>query len=211
MPNDKQTDLMVHTEILLDKNDIVAIAVAEAEKKIRQNVAMCKAAVKNCDEKIESFEEEFELEGNAFLDKKANPRFKSIKTKISSLQLKLKTVLEYSTQPPEYCLQYSKDINSFTISIQTESDCSLTIVNETFPATKSQEAIAAKIATLNQAKINFISEGNDWKRKQSDIPALERQMRAQVARNEAEKTVTGKAMVKAMLDNLDATIKMIGV
>lgn len=213
----ENNQLVVQTEVNLDKNDIVAIAVAEAEKKIRQNVIACRNRVKECEEDIEKNETRFEVEGENFLAKKSNKLFKSIETKVSKIGYGINVRLKFSVSSqqdanPDYPDQF---INSFRIYLmQTEKFIDrhqFAMIKKEFPITKAQAALAEKSRQLSDQKQQATEQGVEWRRKQSDIPALERQMRAEVARAEMKKSKTGQAIIKSMMDNLNNTIALIGM
>ena len=85
------------------------------------------------------------------------------------------------------------------------------IMAQRYLTTKRQLEINEKLQELHEQKAQLLSEGVAWRSKQSDIPALERQMRAKVARAQMEKTKVGKDILKSMMDNLDDTVNLIGI
>jgi hypothetical protein len=213
MTEKPQTDLVVQTDVLIDKNDIVAVAVAQAEMKIRNNVKRCKQKIEDNNTQIDVLVKKFKTDGENMMNKKFAAKFKSIDLKIQSLKLDLKIEKEFNIQRSGNALnEHGKNItNQISIYIiHVDSKQTINLIDEKFPATKAQVALAQSIKNLKDLNEDLTTEGANWRKKLSDIPAIERQMRAKVAEAEMNKTETGRKILSSMLENLDSTIKMIG-
>lgn len=206
-------DLAIQTEVNLDKNDITAIAVAEAEKRIRARIREYQKLVENYDQQIQALDEQFELETKAYFEKKVSKTFQNISKKIAATQLGLKTLLEIQNDSLTHIGKtYSMEkFNTVTIKIFSEKFGSLILFHENYKPVAFQFKIKEQYNMLKTKKNEAAATGVQWQQKKSDIPALERQMRAHVARTEINKTKIGKTLIDTMMKNLDETIKMIGM
>jgi hypothetical protein len=209
-------ELAIQTEVNLDKNDVTAIAVAEAEKRIRARIRGCQQLVEDYDRQINELNEQFELETKTYFEKKVSKTFQNISKKIAATQLGLKAELKIKSEGLHsgYLIRKTHQMEKFntvTINIYKKEFGSMPLFNEQHKPLAFQYKIKEQLDALKAKKAEAAATGVQWQQKKSDIPALERQMRAHVAKAEINKTKTGKALIDTMMKNLDNTIKMIGM
>jgi hypothetical protein len=200
-------EFQVQAEMHLDKNDIVAIAVAEAEKKIREQLTFIKTRIHSIEEDIEKSDQVFVCDGESLLKRKIGKKIKDFSAKVSALGFGLEAEIDIDVMID----QVEELTNNYLLSICGKDGTRMKIISKSFPATKVQLDIKDQKTKMHEQKAKLLGDGVKWRSKQSDIPALERQMRAKIARAQLEKSKGGQSILKSMLKNLDDTVNLIGM
>jgi hypothetical protein len=210
--------IMTQAELQFDKNDIAAIAVAEAEKKMRMTIKELRAQLIDNDKAIGNVEEEIELLGSQIIDVKLKPKLKLIKaglkvTKIKNFSVELHESIEVF---PIDQVESSYPINGYSIHVgimnQTSKlfDSHICIEKDSLKATQLQITAMKKYRVLKQQKDQLTQDSLDWRRKLGDMPALERQIKAALAKRQIESAKGGKELIQNLLKNFENDLKMLG-
>jgi hypothetical protein len=214
--------LQISTEIDFDKDDVAAIAVAEAEAHIRRTINRLTAQVKYVTDGIEKSKKKVVNIGEALIEIKFAQKVKVIKaglvqTKIPRLVVEVIANIDI---PKWEILKNSstaaRHVNYYSISIvkmdkdNVESG-TMKIEENSLPMNKEQHKLV-KLIHDEKNKLRLLKkDAIDWRRKLSDIPALERQVRAKLAKDHLSKSKEGKAMIQNLINNFDETVKLLGM
>ena len=210
--------IVTETGMNFDKNDISAIAIAEAEKKMRMTIKKLRGQLIGTEKAIEHVNAEIEILGLDAIRVKVKSKLKTIQTGLKVTKIKgLTTDLEESvdTMPFDETSSDHK-INRYSISIglyDKDAKCfSRTIMVESdgFKATQQQTTAMKKYQALEEQKRQFTNDSIDWRKKLSDMPALERQIKATLARRQIESAKGGKELINDLLKNFESNLLMLG-
>ena len=210
--------IVVTKEIDIDKNDIANIAVAEVENKIRKNIKALKKSLDTTEKAIAAAQgafEDYSAKYTTRLGNRAAKKFTRIKTafKLSGFkEVKIDVSVSYNTTPTTLLddYEYRKKSNCYQVALMTDEG-SLKLKSQFLSVTKEQVKLAKDCLDLAKKKQEIIDESLKWRRKMADLPSIERQFKAKIARETMGKTKEGKAIINSLLKNLDADIKMLGV
>lgn len=221
-PNENVKTLEISTGIEFDKDDVATIAVAEAEVRIRKTIKQYAAQVASVERLIEINKDKIINAGKTLVDSKFAQKIKTIKaglvkTGIPRLDVTVFTEVSAISWNQLKESPSAKNFNAYSLFI-VKTDKSdkqfvdkLTVEQGAFPATKEQRSLAKLIHDDNEKLTALKKESIDWRRKLSDIPMLERQVRAKLAKDHVSKTKEGKAMIEGLVNNFDETVKFLGM
>ena len=84
------------------------------------------------------------------------------------------------------------------------------IERESFPATQHQRTAMKSYQDLMEQKDQLTHDSLDWRRKLGDISAMERQIKAALAKRQIESTKGGKELVRDLIKNFENDLLMLG-
>jgi len=211
--------IVSETGLQFDKNDIAAIAVAEAEKKMRMNIKKLRIRMTETEDAISHVQDEIKTLGIETIDLKTKNRIKVIKTGLKATKIK-NLVVEIESSITTVALnEISADysINSYTIRIgiwdkdtKYFSGKNIAIETDCLVATQLQRTAMKKYQTLNEQHKQLTSDSLDWRRKLGDIAAMERQIKAALAKRQIESSKGGKAIIESLLKNFENDLQLLG-
>jgi len=215
MSNNTEKDLTVFTNVNFDKNDVILVAVAKAEKQLRKNVKEEMEKQKAAEERVKEIDE--------LLDKEADTyphAVKLIVKKVTELA-KMYDVDAKEVKPVidiEHEINYgygdsepNEEGNRYTVSYKHRRSgyVSIRVIKDT-PLTAIQKNLCKQKRTAKEEAQIHQSTALEWKRKLSDIDTFERQIKAYVIEQSLGTTEEGKKLLESMDKNFENTIKMIG-
>jgi len=204
----------ISSNFQIDKQDIVTVAIARGEKKIREKVKEAQAAIAELNKEIDSKIKFITKHGEAAVDEALEEISFDVGVAITALE---KYGIKAETRDREVdinaILSYHKKKNfkpnHGAISIHRDRQ-QLLIKSVDIAITDDQIRLIEEHAALQTQKEQLTTEAVGWKKKLSDMPAFERQMRAVVVQDEMNKTENGKAILAALDKNFEDAILMIG-
>ena len=206
------TEIVQTANLDFDKEDIAAIAIAEAEIKMRETVKTIRKHIVDIENAINETEDRIHILGNDAITKKTATTLKNIKAGLKTT--KIKTISAELNISVNVVSTTDVPINHYSIRIILKNKdrliSEMIIERDSFPAIQSQLTEMKKLHELENQKATLTSEAMDWRRKLSDMPMLERQIKAKLARHQIEKTVEGRAMINELIKNFDQTVKLLG-
>lgn len=206
----KGKELTIFINLKFDKNDMVLIAVAKAEKKLRDMIALENNNKKDAEERVA------DLQGKLQVDAEKN-----IPSKISQLVRDVKVLANKLGKMPSVGISHTfKDVwdkdeqqydNRYVINVKfPHGDNPGFKVEYTTPQTTAQRNIRDQITVTRKAYELAVSEALKWKEKLADIDTFERQIKAHVVERQLQQTEEGKKLLNAMDTNFEGTLEMIG-
>jgi len=214
--------LEICTQIDFNKDDVAIIAIAEAEKKIRQTIAKLSIELENKKEQLNKLNDDVVNEGENFIRNKFLKKLQTINTNLKKTGIpKLEAVVDYIPQIPsltqldnkvriknanKYIVKlviFSKDNETRIYNMEIESGC--------VALTKTQKNILTKTKAVDDNIKALKPQILDYRRKLSDIPTLERQIKAKLAAGHLSKTKEGRQVIESLVKNFDETIKLLGM
>lgn len=210
------SELTTMAELNFDKNDVASIAIAEAEVRMRQNIKNLTAQIADCDHAIQKTKEEIEKQGEILIEQKIAATVKRIKSGLKATKVK-NFCVEVETQVDVYSSNNSNkyDPNNYKISAVLYKDKEkvvgrLTLESDCLPSNQLQKTAQKNLAVFESQKSNLTKEALEWRKKLGDMPTLERQIKAALARRQIESTKEGKALIQGLVKNFDNTVKLLG-
>lgn len=190
-----------------NKDDVAAIVIAEAEKKMRLTIKDLKSSIVKTDLLIDDANDKFIQIGENLIKTNLADKLKTIRSGIKATKIKELSV--------DLNMSINSHKNSCTISISTttpqgSNKIGIKIESKSFDITAAQKTLQTKLEKLENNKTDLINETIKWRKKLSDMPMLERQVKAALAKRQVEKMAGGTQMVKALINNLDSTVKLLG-
>lgn len=211
--------IMTKAGLQFDKNDIAAIAVAEAEKKMRAMIKKLRIQMTEVEKAVADVQEEIRIIGLETINLKTKSKIKTIKTGLKATKIKdLGVDVDASVQAfPLSEISSDYAINSYTIRIgildkNEKSLHSANIIIETnaFTATQLQRTAMKRYQTLNEQYEKLTRDSLDWRRKLGDIAAMERMIKASLAKRQIESATGGKAIIASLLKNFENDLELLG-
>jgi len=196
----------VETNAKFNENDLVTVAVAKGETMMRERILKIKESIS----KLEAVHEKLIAKHEKTFDNISSPIHKVYPEILKALKkVNKKAELNIST-----CLRSNskkQNMNVTTLSFIGSSTARLATVET--PETKEQKDLSKKIDAAYHGLSDLKTEALDIKRKLSDIPALERQMRAKVVENQIGKTAGGREFLDTLINGSDisSTLKLLGI
>lgn len=213
------TELTIITdaELKFDKNDIAAIAVAEAEKKMRTKIKKLRAQMSDTEQAIENIVNEIQTLGETAIEQKIKGNLKTIQAGLKATKIK-NFIVDFTTHIDVFSsdeIDSTQAINEYNINLfitdkKKSKTASMSIEHDSFTATQLQRAAMKKYGNLLQQKADLTSESLDWRRKLGDIAAFERQIKATLAKRQIESAKGGKELLRDLLKNYESDLMMLG-
>ena len=211
-------ELVPMTELNFDKDDVAAIAIAEAEKTMRQNIKTLHAQISDCEKAIENANEEIQKQGEIVIETKLAAKIKRINAGLKATKVpNFTTDVEITINSGGYKQRTLKYMNGYVLRVvilnkddKAIIDIDMAIERNNFPPSQLQIAAMKRLDKLKEQKTDLVNQSMDWRKKLGDMPTLERQIKAMLARDQVERTKDGKALVAKLLKNFDGTLKLLG-
>lgn len=206
--------LDISSNFQIDKQDIVTVAIARGEKKIREKVKEAQAAISDLNKQLEEKTKFITLYGEAAIETELEDTMVDVgvaMTAIGKYNIKVETKdknIDVNSILGAYKNKQLKP-NHGSVSLVRDRQQFLIKTVELGP-TPDQIRVAEEHEKLTAQKQDITTEAVNWKKKLSDMPAFERQMRAVVVQDEMNKTENGKAILAALDKNFEDAILMIG-
>ena len=191
-------------EMQIDKKDIVDVALAKIESQIRSEIKAGKAEIKRL---------ERECASNERAQDRALGKIKSDVIEIGRVHFNsaFKAIGEKSMVSVEQQVySYDNETDLPDIIMVRLSVCQRIVLEEKVNASPEQislvKAKQALLKELAEAKAKTV----EWRSKLSDMPIIERQMKARVVESQLSKTAEGQDLLQAMVaGDVSETIKQI--
>ena len=206
--------LDISSNFQIDKQDIVTVAIARGEKKIREKVKEAQFAISDLNKQLEEKTKFITLYGEAAIDTELKDTMIDVgvaMTAIGKYNIKVETKdknIDVNSILGAYKNKQLKP-NHGSVSLVRDRQQFL-IKTVELGSTPDQIRVAEEHEKLTVQKQDITTEAVNWKKKLSDMPAFERQMRAVVVQDEMNKTENGKAILAALDKNFEDAILMIG-
>jgi hypothetical protein len=206
----KEPEVLSEVGMEFDKNDVVIVAVAKIEAKIRSNVRAAKAEVKSLENEIKNLKTEFNTETKKSFPKTAEIKLKVFKDAIKKAKMSSDLEMEKKSKSN----MHEESLNKHTIRIVTLDEHkqrvnSWGIFTTATQLTSRQKAILKSVEQLDKKKDENVQAGIDAKKMLQDMPAAERQMKAVVVESVLKKSKDGKALVDLLTKQYTTTMKRI--
>jgi hypothetical protein len=204
----------ISSNFQIDKQDIVTVAIARGEKKIREKVKEAQTAISDLNKQLEEKTKFITLYGEAAIETELEDTMIDVgvaMTAIGKYNIKVETKdknIDVNSILGAYKNKQLKP-NHGSVSLVRDRQQFLIKTVELGP-TPDQIRVAEEHEKLTVQKQDITTEAVNWKKKLSDMPAFERQMRAVVVQDEMNKTENGKAILAALDKNFEDAILMIG-
>ena len=204
----------ISSNFQIDKQDIVTVAIARGEKKIREKVKEAQTAISDLNKQLEEKTKFIILYGEAAIEDELEDTMIDVAvamTAIGKYGIKVETKdknIDVNSILGAYKNKQLKP-NHGSVSLVRDRQQFLIRTVE-LGATPDQIRVAEEHEKLTVQKQDITTEAVNWKKKLSDMPAFERQMRAVVVQDEMNKTENGKAILAALDKNFEDAILMIG-
>jgi hypothetical protein len=208
--------LDISSNFQIDKQDIVTVAIARGEKKIRENIKKSQIAISDIDKQINEKVKLITAHGEEAIDAALDETMMDVGVAMTALEkYGIKVDSKDKAIDTDAILNHFKNKrergkpNRGSVAFVRDRQQFLIKLVELEP-TKEQLQLAAEHEKLMIQKQEITHEAVNWKKKLSDMPAFERQMRAVVVQDEMNKTENGKAILAALDKNFEDAILMIG-
>jgi hypothetical protein len=219
----------IYTGMDFDKDDVVSIAVAEAEKRIRTKINEIGDDSTRVQEQSTALSKQYLEIGKKIIEKKIAPKLILIKRGLSTMKLSdvdfdIEVNLNvYFVDWCAYCDSKERERNfkiantckiilvKYDDKLNNRPAGHMDLVGISASADKTQRGISKKISDLKNEMHELKKKNVEWRRKLADIPALERQVKAALAKNHLSKSKQGKAIIENIVSNFEDTIKLIGM
>lgn len=218
LPTIMNTGLNIETVMRLDKQDIVNVAIAKIESRLRNQIKGLSGQIVKLTEELTKAGEMILATGIKALD--LHQSADMINTKcdaVIELLGKDKFAIDVTDQIPDRnaILQARRTKNqtfnsrSYLLS-PINGRGGITLDSITIPVTGTQIALMNEADRCEKDIASVNSEIVGLKRKLSDMPAMERQIRARVVEAELNKSDNGKGLLESLTGQIDEMINLIG-
>ena len=224
MTDAKKAELVISTELNIDKADIADIAIAEAETTIKKRIKYFGTQATKLKSEAEKGIKTITDIGEAlvlskFKTKMARIQKGLITTGVKELSLDLDISINSNFNPgSDFAID---EVNCYSLAVfmntsktkkyNAQSQAAIVLEKGAFSATKQQLSLAKQSRTANENHRSVNLQILEYRKKLGDMPSLERQVRGQLAKNELEKNPDGHKIVKAVLSSLDDNVKLLGL
>ena len=201
----------INVQADFDKNDLVTVAVARGEalmrKELKTKMALIDETRENHEKLYKEYNASFKSMKNPF-EKYVKPLNEILKTIDKHLKVTI-DALPYSRTRSEISERKPKEAAIFSITLTGGQTLKTKVTN----LNKTQNDMLKKIAEHVDTISDLEDEAIELKRRLSDIPTLERQMRAKVVEHHLEQSIDGKKLLDRLTSEitLDPAIKLLGV
>lgn len=209
VPVIQQNGLAVKTTIDFDLQSVVSVGVARAERKLRISIKEKTARLKELKTRKDAL---LNAIGKAAMDS-APDYFKEAAKKLEDvaklLRLKddvvlVKAIADTDARKNRFKVVMTVDTGGYSGPSQTTIATTKSVFTEAqIKDDNTIQDINVEMGEINNAII-------DMRRKLSDFPALERQLRAHVIETEMNKTEDGKALLDAAMSKFEADLDLMG-
>ena len=200
-------ELQITTGIDYNKHDVVTVAMAKIEAKIRENVRNSKSLVKSFEEAIPKAKKEIANIGERNIPKGLLTKEDVFKKAIAASKLGKNIVAKIICDIRGENNLYNLGIFKFDTNGDTKEG--ITISSETTSFSKDQISVKKEIEKFEKQKIAAMDDGIRWKSKLNDLPAAERQMRGVVVEAELKKSKTGQALLNVIMAQYENSLKLL--
>lgn len=188
----------------INTNDVITVATAKAERKIRDTVAEIMSQIKELEAKVQEAKDELDIIPYQVAERVYKKAIKSMtKALIDAGAKKDGEEQIVSAWGSVHRIHGKEDTILCKLAIHSR-DCGVC----------KQEAVPQRYKDLSEFILNkekqigaMREKGVEWKRKLSNVSSIERAMRAKVVEMELEKTGEGQAMLDAMMKNFDDAVE----
>jgi len=198
----------VSFEAKFNETDLVTVAVAKGERILKNQLTAKKAEIEETKNLITK-----NKSGQTKMLKNMLHPFKAAVAELNKTLKKITKDDSFSISSDfnnEYDYKLEKHVlkNRFSVSFSRK-----TIAAKFLPLTKAQKDAIKEEEDLGKALKELQKSALEIKRKISDIPMLERQMRAKVMEAQLKMTDEGSALLDQLLEKsgLDSSLKLLGI
>lgn len=189
---------LITASLDIDKDDILTVVLARAEAKMQKQIATADKNVKNLQKELNKAQADLD----ANLNKAAEAHFRRAASKFveafDAANVKATTTAKYTGLNKDETFNVVLSVASRVVSF----NCA-----ETIPLEDRPRRMLAAIATMNEEIAAARQELIDWRRRASQLPALERQYRAKLVESKLSETEDGQKILASLdLDSLNESI-----
>ena len=218
MSNQETRELQVVTEIDINKDDVTAIAVAEAERRLKLQIADYTQKANYLAKLITENKKDIVKLGNDMIVTKLKKMTDKIDKALKMTGIKgLECEVDISVSDT-FNIEFKgamDSVNSYSVSIilqdATQHRQRISIESGNIPASQKQVALCKKHQKNQELHNDLNRQILETRRQLGDIPAMERQIRATLAKNSMMKHKGGKELVEEILKQVDPNMKMLGI
>lgn len=195
-------------DVNFDKNDVVVVAIAKIENKIRKEIRNVKSDIAAIDKQITALDKEITRES-----KKTVPGVLVNKKDILTKALKdtnLDDALEMDVEtsaPQHHDGENYHKLIVYKLDKHKKRHHGDVIEDIYIAQTDRQKEIYDEIKAHKERREQRLEDGVNFKRQLQEVPAAERQMRAIVVEDELRKTEEGTRLVQLLEEKYENTIK----
>lgn len=210
-----ENNVAIRGDMHFNKGDLASVAVAKAEREIRERIKVNTAEAKKANEELADKRESFRVLGEKALPPEINKLTSAFTKHIGPV---IKKTLEAEVI---HTLTYDDNenrVNRFLLTIKSSQDeqgrrdkhYETTLPEFFSDLTAKQKIVEKQIDALAAERDEANSQIIMWKSKLGDMPTFERQIKAVVVESEMKKSTAGKNMLDAMDTNFDDVMAMLG-
>lgn len=226
MPENDSKEIVVKRQIDINQNDIANIAIAEAELKIKRMIRGLKEQIEENEKKTRQKLNELSEIGKNLTEAAAHKKavnFIKVFTNLGRLgkkaehKFEIKTEVGFVTDVMDILNERGREAkNTYTVILSFENaragiNSSMKIDYGDIKIFPQQVATAKEIRKLDEDHQVLVQDSLMWRRRLADIPAIERQFRAKIARIQIGQTEEGQALIDKLVESIDGDIKMLGI
>ncbi len=215
------TEISTSKTIEIDKNDIANIAIAEAELKIRRTIKGIKEQLGKVENELNEKRKLLNEESTRLVTETATAKAEKIEPDLYDLNKKRKWKFSLETSinaisDPNAILRDDTPTNTYAVELVFENKTDhlsghFAIERGEVKLFPAQITLAKEIMALIARQEALIEDSLNWRHKMADIPSMERQIRAAIAKRQISQTKDGQALIDQLLKSLDSDIKMLGI
>ena len=204
---------LVTISVDLDKDDVAAILMSRAEEHLKSAIRTCHKQERVLGKEAADLEMQLEKQLQNVADAHFEETVDTLKEAAAALKAKS---IEACVSHNSYAMQSGNGKNG-----QPIVHCALSVTGQKprvrFEVTQGVRMPAAVKATLADIKAKEKAAADnkkDWmdhRRKLADLPTIERRAKAAVAEQRLKATDEGRALIEMLDDQLDNSIKLLGV
>lgn len=198
---DAQALLAIDAQI--DKDDIVAIAVCEAERRLQKELSQRREEISRLDDDLHHLNEEAARLGQAAAVGSVQQHTLNIVASLRALGLTVESKISLAQLPNSPV--NGQELGPMRVKIAITNFHEFTVACPILPSGQLRDTLNAIYAAM--ARRSHLEAGAiECRRKLSSMATIERQMRAKLARAKLEETAAGQRILDAMLNNIDQNL-----
>ena len=208
----------IEAVIKINQKDLVTVAVAEGENQMREKLRELRGIVNKLKAQIKETNKRVKKLGETHLRKKLKAKYDALRDAVYAFNKLLGDGMQMDIIVNDNPRSDLTNYNTAKIFLRkdrenagTYRDRSMVFWEEDFEFTAEQKKLVEKLEKLENDKKDTLNEAMRWRKRLSDIPSLERQIRARVVKDQMQKTKEGRALIDAMMTNFTDTVKMLGI
>ncbi len=208
----QQLDALLTSDLQINKDDVLSIAVSEAERLMQAQVSHYKRQVKELQASIETDEKQLKVICQKHAEATYRTAMNTVVRGLTGIGYGgLKVHIGHTTpatadaQPKRYAVQLNVAHGT------TESESGRNLLSQTVYTDIPEDAAALldAIRATQKEKEVAVNEGVVWKQKLAGIGTLEREYRARLAKLALGKTEEGRALLNDFMTSVEQSVLLL--